>query len=37
MAAVLLCALLFAAALGLYTRNNGFPYYYHPEEAGKAK
>src|SRR5215210_2864672 len=31
----LLTALLFLAALFLYTRHNTFPFYYHPDEPGK--
>ena len=31
----LLGALLFAAGLALFTRFNGFPFYYHPDEPGK--
>ena len=28
-------AILFAAGLGLFTRSNGFPFYYHPDEPVK--
>ena len=31
----LFAALLFAAGLGLFTRSNGFPFYYHPDEPVK--
>lgn len=31
------CVLLFAATLGLHTRSNTFPYYYHPDEPGKVE
>jgi len=31
----LFAALLFVAGLALYTRSNGFPFYYHPDEPGK--
>jgi hypothetical protein len=29
--------LLFVAGLAFFTRDNGFPYYYHPDEPGKVK
>jgi Dolichyl-phosphate-mannose-protein mannosyltransferase len=32
-----LAAIFFAAGVCLYTRHNGFPCYYHPEEPGKAR
>ena len=33
----LFAALLFLAALALFTRSNGFPFYYHPDEGGKVE
>ncbi|MEI6561958.1 MAG: hypothetical protein WCO68_07740 [Verrucomicrobiota bacterium] len=33
----LFAALLFVAALALFTRVNGFPFYYHPDEGGKVE
>ena len=33
----LFAALLFVAALALFTRANGFPFYFHPDEGGKVE